>query len=43
MNLFSELDLYILALVMNVLRMVKLFAWEDKVKAQIGEKREGIT
>lgn len=26
---------------MNALRMIKLFAWESKVEAQIAEKREG--
>lgn len=25
---------------MNVIRMIKLFGWENKVKAQIEEKRE---
>lgn len=25
---------------MNVIRMIKLFGWESKVKAQIEEKRE---
>ena len=26
---------------MNVLRMIKLFAWETKIEAQIYEKRKG--
>lgn len=25
---------------MNILRMIKLFAWEDKLSEQLGEKRE---
>jgi hypothetical protein len=27
-------------IVMNVIRMIKLFGWETKVKAQVEEKRE---
>lgn len=29
-----------LLVVVNVIRMIKLFGWEKKIKAQVDEKRE---
>lgn len=40
---FSFLDIllmFISALAMSVLRMIKLFGWERKIQAQVEEKRE---
>lgn len=39
-SLYVVCDTDLVSVVMNVIRMIKLFGWEPRIAAQINEKRE---